>query len=416
MSITQQQELISAEKKSIGFDYQFLYFIYKLLALEPNQIVGYEVKDDVHLELSNKKNIYMQLKHSLTQNTQGETVNLTERDSDLWKTLYNWVVIIEQISSNLDEQIAFISNTKFLMVTNKSDGRNPFNLQVEKLKQKETTIVEFKGYIKEVKQGCKGTKPESVKLRKYMDKVINAEDKVLEEFILKIEFEFSFDQVPQKLHDRVLAKNIDSRKVKSVLDEIVGAFELWKFETVKGKGKILIDFEQVNKKLRPILQRGRSDELPRKEQLLVLPTELKEQTFIKELIQIEDIEEEDISHIVQFTTYKLEIFNLLSSWLHEGYITECDKKELEEEAIHIWTNQHHKSHRKSDKAIKTPLTGEECEEILKECAQECIDDMREKQLYLNQSRLKNSESNGLFYYLSDIEEIGWQYKWRGKYK
>ncbi len=88
------QDKTNAEDKSIGFDYQYYYFLYLLLGLEEGQKIGIEVKDDVHIDLNDGSQVLLQLKHSIQTNTSGKVVNLTERDSDLWKTISNWVNII----------------------------------------------------------------------------------------------------------------------------------------------------------------------------------------------------------------------------------------------------------------------------------------------------------------------------------
>lgn len=59
-----QIEKTAAETKSIGFDYQYYFFLWKLLSLETGESVGLEVKDDVHTELNNGKQIFYQIKHT----------------------------------------------------------------------------------------------------------------------------------------------------------------------------------------------------------------------------------------------------------------------------------------------------------------------------------------------------------------
>lgn len=42
-------EKTSADKNEIGFKYQYYYFLWKVLSLTPNQSVGLEILDDVHI-------------------------------------------------------------------------------------------------------------------------------------------------------------------------------------------------------------------------------------------------------------------------------------------------------------------------------------------------------------------------------
>ena len=55
----------SAETKSIGFEYQYYFFLWKVLSLEHGETVGLEVKDDVHTELNDSTQILYQLKHTI---------------------------------------------------------------------------------------------------------------------------------------------------------------------------------------------------------------------------------------------------------------------------------------------------------------------------------------------------------------
>lgn len=110
-----RQGITSADDKSIGFDYQFYYFFYALLDLRHGEKVGIEVKDDVHIDLANGTTILIHAKHTLQQTKDGSSINLTERDKDLWKTLSNWTkLILKQ-----DNPENFTKNTRFQLITNK---------------------------------------------------------------------------------------------------------------------------------------------------------------------------------------------------------------------------------------------------------------------------------------------------------
>lgn len=78
-------EKTAADKSSLGFEYQDLVLVDILISLKPGEQIGLEVFDDVHTEsISDELNL-IQVKHSLSGG------NITERDIDLWKTLYNWL-------------------------------------------------------------------------------------------------------------------------------------------------------------------------------------------------------------------------------------------------------------------------------------------------------------------------------------
>jgi hypothetical protein len=71
-----------------------------MVQLKSGQSVGYEVKDDVHIDKPDGKQILIQLKHSIETKSDGKIFNLTEKDPDLWKTISNWVKIINDKAEN----------------------------------------------------------------------------------------------------------------------------------------------------------------------------------------------------------------------------------------------------------------------------------------------------------------------------
>ena len=80
--------------QSLGFDYQFYYFVFLLVQLHHGETIGYEVKDDIHIQKPDGKVILMQAKHTVQTKADGKRVNLTSLDEDLWKTLSIWAKVI----------------------------------------------------------------------------------------------------------------------------------------------------------------------------------------------------------------------------------------------------------------------------------------------------------------------------------
>ena len=75
-----------------GFDYQFLYFVDKLVRMSlKEEVVSCEKHDDVSLQDGDTLTYY-QLKHTML-GTEEKPANLTLRDPDLWKAIYVWIDI-----------------------------------------------------------------------------------------------------------------------------------------------------------------------------------------------------------------------------------------------------------------------------------------------------------------------------------
>uniref|UniRef100_UPI0040471D4B hypothetical protein n=1 Tax=Flavobacterium sp. TaxID=239 RepID=UPI0040471D4B len=62
----------TAGPQLIGFDYQFYYFMYLILDLNPGEKIGFEVLDDIHIELANGSIELLQTKHTIQKTTKGE--------------------------------------------------------------------------------------------------------------------------------------------------------------------------------------------------------------------------------------------------------------------------------------------------------------------------------------------------------
>lgn len=414
MEVTKSQELTSADKKAIGFDYQFLYFVYRALELKPNQKIGYEVKDDVHLELEDGSEILIQLKHSIQSKADNSIINMTEKDIDLWKSLYNWNCGINDIDK--DNRLSYIRNVKFVLVTNKNNKDNAFFKQSIKFKNNELTIEDYKEYIKGLK--CENEDSEySKKINKYMDSLLNQDADLLIEFIKKIEFSLGFDDLIEKIKEQILSKFIDERKLNDVFERCIGNLTIWKYQTVKKHKKLIITFEDIDKRIKNCFLYGRSNKFPRNIKLLKLPEKIEQQEFIKELIEIEDVKKGQLAKMARYTGYRLKIENFLNEWIQEGYLTETERDEFIEESIFIWSNYHQKAHRSSNKELKKGrLDNEELEELLCDNAKLCLDNIRDKTLIVCDEQLSLEESNGTFYSLSEQRQIGWKFEWERKYQ
>lgn len=416
MEVTNNQIVTSADKKSVGFDYQFLYFIYRALDLKPGEKIGYEVKDDVHLELNDGKEIFLQLKHSLQIDSGGNTINMTEKDTDLWKSLYNWNLSINEIDEL--EQLKYVNNIKFVLVTNKDNEGNNFFEMTKKLKDGEISIQEYKEYISELRKSVTGDKPYSKNLRKYMDILINQNDDILYAFVNRLEFSFRFDDLIKKIKDQIISNHIDVRKLDEIFEMCIGNLSIWKYDNIKKGERVLVSFDDVDERVRHCFMYGRSAKLPRKSfKKIIFPDKLQEQEFIKELIEIEDLEVTEIKSIAQYTTFRLKIENLLDMWIQENYATETDREEFINTCVLLWANKHRQAHRISNKEIKKgKMTSEELEECLCDSAANCLYEIRNNILEFCEEKLSIEESNGAFYSLSEQREIGWKLEWEKVYK
>ena len=182
------QEQHSAGAQSIGFDYQFYYFMFLALDLKMGQKIGFEVKDDVHIDKEDGTTILFQAKHSTLKNTNGATQNLTTLDSDLWKTLSNWIDFIKADKSKSE----FIIKHSFILVTNKNDNNNDFINSTSHFK----TDNNVDNVLEKLKDLKDKTQDETIK--QYIQNVISLGKNRLKQFLHKLNIETGVDGIIEK--------------------------------------------------------------------------------------------------------------------------------------------------------------------------------------------------------------------------
>jgi hypothetical protein len=389
-------EKTGAETKSIGFDFQYYFFLWKLLTLKKGESVGLEVKDDVHTELKNDINIFYQVKHSVQTTKTGDIKNMTSSDVDLWKTLYNWAKVISDENDNRKEiksQLEFVKKSHFIMWSNKNlSPTNKIIDNIENLQNKNISISDFIKKINEFKQNSKDDK-----IKSYIEEFLLLDKDVLNQYVLKISFELGEDKIIQNCKDAIETKLIPKNKIDDVFSKIDSRIKEDNFIAIKTGNKIQISFEDFQKRYRKYFNNTRTERLQIVPLTIDLPDKLESQVFIKQLLEINDIKIDDIDLMALFTRFKLKLENNIAKWYTEGEITIEEIDTYEDEAILKWSNKFRALTNKSDFNDNSSL--------------DIINHLREENLRIDGQELGTELSNGEFYYLSDIPKIGWKKDW-----
>lgn len=408
------QDTRNAENKSIGFDYQYYYFLYKLLGLEEGEKIGIEVKDDVHLDYGNGEQDLIQLKHSIQTNSSGKTVNLTERDIDLWKTIYNWINIINDPfdgRKTSKEQLSFIDRTKFILVSNKSSSlNNTFLKRITEFKQQKITIKDVKKYLDDLE---KKTVDKDVK--SYIEILNKQSEKWLSRFINKLVFELDQDDLINKIKSKIKSKIVREEKIDDVFNALDSNLRKQNYINTKSKKKSIITFEEFYHKYKAYFDKGRNNKLPINKKKIKFDKPLLEQMFIKQLIDICAVDETDTAEMLRLTGQMLQTSNHLEDWINKGLIVEEQLDEFVKDCINKWKNTHDAVHRKINLNLKLSGKYPSEEEIILS-GSECLDKIRDLELVLDETNLDTELSNGEFYILSNELRIGWRYDWKERYK
>ena len=398
----------SADDKLIGFEYQYYVFFLALLDMNIDEGVGFEVKDDVHIENINGTCILIQAKHGL----KAEKDNIPTRDTDLWKTFYNWILFLK-LSDNIEQKL---ENTWFRFVTNKKIQNDIVSL-INKVKSKKTNISSFRSEINKVKDETQVSESNK-KLLKYMETFLELSDAHLEQFILKISFQSKVDDLINKIKKQLkhIARGADNSRIEKIYNSLNSNIRDQNYLQIKKKEKIYYDYDTFNIKFKSCFAEGSDTYLTIIKEEITLPEQLENQTFIKQMININALNPSDIEDIEDYTNLKIAFKNQIDFWLRESEITPLKRNQILGTFKRIWKNKFDEIYLEIREKIIDGYTIESLEKEIKSKANKCLLELKQKEYKIDQQDLDIELSNGQLYYLSDIPEIGWELNWEEKYK
>lgn len=405
-SLQTHSEKTSAANKSIGFEFQFYYFLYRLLMLDEGESVGLEVEDDVSTKLKNDRQILIQLKHSVQEAASGNVIALTTLDIDLWKTLSNWSKVIRDENDGRKEkryQLAFVKKTDFLLASNKSQNENnEFLKTIRRFHNDEIDIAALRKYLVSLQTT---TKNDDIKA--YIEDVLKLDIDVAREFMSNLDFELDMEDIVGKCKKKIKVMMIDDSRLDEIFLKLDSQLRQDNYEKVKLKKHIAITFDEFHARYRRYFELARSSELQIEAlgKEVVLNAELEKQRFITQLIDIGDLKQSDTSRMFDYTRMLLKTRNNLDNWLRLGLVTKTEVESLHSQAKQKWQVEfdYHHEDISTDEAIK-----KNCRKLLYA--------LRREEIKWTRGALDLEVSNGEFYYLSDIPEIGWHPEWKDKYK
>lgn len=399
------QKKHTAGPQSSGYDYQFYYFMLQVLQLKCGEKVGFEVKDDVHIDGKDGKVVLYQTKHSTQENKDGKIQNLTTLDVDLWKTLSNWTTFIKSGEKR------FIEKHGFVLVTNKNLGKNKF---IDILKQfyKDGNIDIL---LRELREILNETQNQEIK--GYIENIITLEKIKISEFFSKISIEVGVDDIINKVKEKILEKCLQEKYVEPIFERLCSNIIEAKYLDIRNRKDFIISFEDFRKRFGKCFQIAfKNSTLPKRELAIVLPDDLENQIFVKQLIDIGDIAKES-RYIVEYTTEMLKVLNHFNYWIGEGFILSTDMDNFTKDSIKIWENEFRSKYRAIERRLSQDMNMVDLEEEIKNLAVELVDFLRGKDLRIADEHFLGTEfSNGHYYALSNNLEIGWHYDWKNKYQ
>ncbi|WP_273560090.1 hypothetical protein [Xenorhabdus griffiniae] len=383
-------EKTNSDKNSIGFTYQDYVALKHALELKPEEHIGIEVYDDLHLESIEGHKTFIQVKHSINKS------NITNKDIDLWKTLYNWSEAIKTIG---DKSISLI------FYTNKGLTLEPGIVQL--LANDTKDIEKIKDEIKKIEQDHKNKLDE---LYKYISIINSLDSNTSDRLFHSISFQHSKDGIISQIKTLLKTLAIQNDKLDDVFYYISGAFFERKYDLIKNHTKINISYDDFrnNFGVDRIIQISRNcinnfDQYYDFES--AYPTNVESKISYKQLKDLDLNSDSIVKYINEMAKTEAFIQKLQSS----GDLTTQEEKLIYQKALDEWKSRHlatytrscfteiNEDHLNKAFSVYTELTGN-CN------------------IVLDKNQLPKSMTTGTFLLLSDKPKIGWLQNWESVYK
>ncbi|MCO6505619.1 MAG: hypothetical protein J6570_00695 [Snodgrassella sp.] len=408
---THYENKIFEGQKLIGFDYQFYYFVLLALQLKKDESIGYEDKDDVQLDKGDGSTILFQLKHSSQRKKNGEIINLSSLDDDLWHTLYNWAKQVKTKNNFLDKH-------SFVLVSNKNHNDNEFislhndfnnDNNLDKAKRKLSSIL---------------SSTNSKTILKKIEEVINLNDDKLSLFLKKIKIFLNKDdivtEIKKSLYDNF---HIREKFIDKFFNDLYAQLKIASFEAIKSEKKYILtknEFTVIyNSCFNATVNKTR---LPKRIfEEITPPANLEQLNFARQLIDIRavmsDSRRKD-KRLIRYCIEMLKADKYIKYWLKETAITSVDLKSYEKDCCDIWNNIFDSVYREIENQLYFGVDIDKLEEEIIKNGIQVVDKVREINLSMPDygSKLGIEFNNGFFWLLSNELKIGWHYDWERMYK
>lgn len=411
---SKEQNKRSAADIYAAFEYQWDFFVLSLLknSIDSATEVSFELFDDVAFQEGKNAIVLCQVKHSVQKSKKGKTINLSNRDVDLWKTISTWIKIIDEVdSSEIDD---YLANTEFHLVTNKTSNENKFVKALNSFSQN-SNISDFKDMIEEIAQSGKSDSEITAIITSFLSKPY------LEKFVKQISVISKPDclkpEILATLHTRFfITKSKVNRVYNSLITELRDAVK----SDIEKRKAIVYSGETFANRFQTVFEIGRTAINFRHDyDFNDFDGDFQKLLFIKQLEAICELpkpEGKRMDAIVSYTKEWFQFKNNLHELTDNNILIKEDILKLSDDVQATWYNYHNSAYRMLD------FSSSEAELCRAGCS--VIDNMRREYFNLGDTPLGQMLSHGCIYYysntpthiISDLPYIGWHIDWESKFK
>ncbi|MCO6513441.1 MULTISPECIES: ABC-three component system protein [Snodgrassella] len=399
--LTKQEVKRSAAASVTGYDYQFLYFLFLALELRKGQKIGFEIKDDIHIEKEDGSIILLQLKHSINK-ANGKVKNMATLNDGFWDTLSSWLNLIS-FGLNLEKY-------SFVLVTNMNENGNEFIKQLSNF-QKTKNIDVFKEYILNIK-----TKNQTI--LDCIDKIKNLDIIKLKLFFLNLSIDLGVDNLIKKIEDQILYMCRKENFVEAIFDKYYSNISKARYFDIKNRKEFIITFDDFTTRFGNCMDYAfNPNQLPIREPVCVIPDNLENQIFIRQLLDIEYIQPQS-EEILDLTFKKLKMIDNVFYWVRKGMVSQSDIEQYDNNCIDLCNTKSKRLYREITKKLNQGISIDELDNEIKHQAITLVDELHEEYIGIpGHDKFYNLVIHqGHLYALSDELRIGWHYDWQNRYK
>lgn len=398
-----------------GFVFQFYFFIYKLLTMEQGEIVSFEKLDDTATE-SEDAITFFQAKHTVKKAAlEGKNKHLTNRAPDLWKAIDVWrrlIITEKKKERTMEQQVAYINNHDFVLVSNKSSTDNKLLKLCEGIRNNIFKLEDVDKILIEISEEAKTKKKDSLEEKSpnicKVQTMINAlkDYKLRLQFLGKIRFEFmSFDNIEQKCLNHIYgAIRFPKEESQAVFDDFIIEV-VHDFKDCSKEGIALeYTYEQQLKRFEHVFKYHREENLDFRIELENFKQQFLDLVCIQQLIKVNDVKPDDLESVAKYASHFLSFKNHYLNLKDNSKLLQSEDDSFKQDAIAFWDNEFTYIYDDIDETTDE-------KDIIKK-AKQLLREVRKKSLQMRKEILITPISNGAFYYLSDECLIGWHHKWK----
>lgn len=411
-----EQSKRSAAEIFAVFEYQWDCFVLMLLKENDDTVtVSFEIRDDVDVQYEDNTILY-QIKHSVQKNARGETINLSNRDADLWKTISTWMKFIDEDSDVLEK-------SSFILVTNKNISKNKFVKALESFARdnnvdnlKATLITVRDDERTKLENSTDTAKKKGVDISKVINELLGKN--YLYEFCNRISVSKTSDLLKEDIK-RLMSNRfgLNRNRVDWVYSQLMTKLKDDSIENIVKGLPVSYTGAIFTKRYQSILDIGRQKIHFRTDySFQEFSGEPRDLLFMKQLFSIGDTKEDELDRIVELTTRWLCFNNNLHEHWNNEVLTSDDVDKLTKNVFSTWDNCYRSKHRK--------ITSKSTDDELCEAGCDTVSEMRNKNFSLANNPLEEFLSEGCIYYYSntatdiipELPIIGWHHDWKLKFK